>query len=55
MKYKLYLLRPIEGLSPSDPWYPWYDKVHGFVIAAKPARLQIRVHVMRKKNTQTSG
>lgn len=31
---KLWLLRPIKGLS-DDPWKPWYDKHHGFVIRAK--------------------
>ena len=33
MKTKLYLLRPIEGLSDS-PWEPWYDKTFGFVVRA---------------------
>ncbi len=30
---KLWLLRPVEGLSrEDDPWIPWYDKVFGFVV-----------------------
>ncbi len=33
---KLWLLRPVEGLSDKDnPWVPWCDKAHGFVIRAK--------------------
>lgn len=33
---KLWLLRPVVDLKrPSDPWYPWYDKCHGFIVRAK--------------------
>lgn len=34
---KLWLLRPKDGLPPfrdGNPWYPWYDKSHGFVVRA---------------------
>ncbi len=33
MTAKLWLLRPVEGLPKDDnPWHPWCDKAHGFVI-----------------------
>jgi hypothetical protein len=33
---KLWLLRPVDGLSKNDnPWSPWYDKAFGFVIRAE--------------------
>lgn len=33
---KLWILRPIEGLSDDDwnPWAPWYDKSFGFIVSA---------------------
>lgn len=32
---KLWLLRPVDGLvDGDDPWTPWYDKAHGFVVRA---------------------
>ncbi len=34
---KLFLLKPIFDMDngTTNPWCPWYDKVHGFVIRAK--------------------
>ena len=33
---KLWLLMPIQGLSDGDnPWDPWFDKAHGFVVRAE--------------------
>ena len=31
---KLWLLRPVEGLTEYDPWKPWFDKCFGFVVRA---------------------
>lgn len=32
---RLWIIRPADGLSDSDnPWWPWYDKVFGFVVCA---------------------
>lgn len=31
---KLWLLRPMEGLTVDNPWEPWYDKAFGFVVCA---------------------
>ncbi len=34
---KLWLLKPADGLGDSaetNPWVPWYDKAHGYVIRA---------------------
>ena len=30
---KIYILRPIENLSP-NPWSPWFDKAFGFIVQA---------------------
>ncbi len=32
---KLWLLRPVAGLTEDDPWEPWYDKAFGFVVRAE--------------------
>jgi hypothetical protein len=32
---KLWLLRPVEGLTDDNPWNPWYDKSFGFVVRAE--------------------
>jgi hypothetical protein len=33
---KLWLLSPIDDLNEDgNPWYPWFDKVFGFVVRAE--------------------
>jgi hypothetical protein len=33
---KLWLLEPNSNLKPeADPWMPWFDKIHRFVIRAR--------------------
>jgi hypothetical protein len=32
---KLWLLRPMPGLTDDNPWDPWYDKAFGFIVRAE--------------------